>query len=1182
MEEYYRLRDVYESHIREHTLGPGFAKEVILCSEDCSDEVLDKNPLNIYSTGILYPQQADPNNDDAEESENAIDYEDEEIDVAQADDSENDEDEDDDRRNHDHNHNNVPYDQPYWLSDHFGLITCVPENTNEINVKVKYAKYQRVEGKKRTKVKINVGALFDHLDELLKKYDDDDKVIQELRDKNINGTFSNLIGRDEVAKTIWLEWEDNRPMIASSCFPHAEGDLHQLNNYLRMLFGDFYKRKEYACSRTIDVSSPCKGDQNLEEFKDAEDVKDDILVYRTCICKNGKKYIKILVRNAHRYSGNQGRWALTLFQPQITVTPVNSTLISYTEPIQMDFDSENNTVEFVYRNVVNYGKGVLCAVEWDDEKSIRTSFMPKSDVKKFSSQLDKLKDAEYCEQIRISADAINECCKLYNLSHWQADNEVYINRLTTFVNGYENWCNLQNGQNDGSDEANGIIERQQELLERLRDNIKYLKDNAEALTCFKWANTAMLIQMTIARNATFKKNRDGVGEIPNELSWFRENHNDCRYYPFQLAFLLMNVKSTFIDNDKYRNDVVDLIWFPTGGGKTEAYLALAALTIIARRRSSEDDAVTKGVSVLMRYTLRLLTSQQFERASYLICALDFLRQQDDNGQIRLGGTKISIGLWIGNSGNDNLKKGKKWGRFDSMQDAQERLHTNNPYPVTYCPWCGQKLVTSDIQRYGYINGEVGCLNENCSFNGHIPVYFVSEDVESKMPTMLFATVDKLAGLYRDNAADMFGFRDPERRSLDLIIQDELHLISGPLGSMVGFFESVVEKIATKDGRKPKIIASTATTRNTQRLIANLYNNREVRVFPAQGLTYDDNYFSHVESTSLRRHIGICMQRKPVDSEVRLVAQMLIARLKVLREGLKELGVVLSDRNAVYNALLEDGKLKKLFDSFWSQVLYYNSLKDLGRMHSRIGQEVEYALRYFLRYVQIPESLRFAVTGVYNRVKEFTSREDSSRIKDLLTQAESAATIDTENNMVGGNTIDLVLASNMISVGIDINRWNVMLMSGQPRSTSEYIQSSSRVARSNPGLVINEYSPMRIREISMFENFTSFHASYYKYVEPLSATPVTMQTLQHDVFHNIVLCYKKYFANDNTMSDEAKKGVLLDDLGNRYNIPGDLEEIAKNLIDDKWDDVEDLEKAKSLRDIDKDCYTSIYKVNYPNR
>lgn len=1160
------LRNVYETHIREHMLGPGFSKEIISCSPDCSDEILDKDPLNIYSTGILYPQGADPNTYN--------------LDDGIADDTDNDDgldnvgDNDDEASDFVSDHTGIPDDQPFWLTDHFGLVACVPTDTNQIRVKISYAKYTKVEETRRNTVRVIVGSLFNYIDRLLEQYDNNQDVQDELRRCNVNEMFSELIGRDAETKTIWLK---RSVRINSAIFPHidknAERDLFNLNIYLRMLFGDFYQREAYTHEKIIDVSSECIGNlcqEPLEAFNDVNDCH----IYKVVLCKNGKKYIKILMRNANIEQPNVARWTITLFQPEINVSPVNSRLISYTEPIQTANDFENNNIEFIYRDVINYGKGVQCAVEWDNDQAIRTSFIPKSDVKKFSSKLDPVKDTDYCRQIGVDANQINECCRLFNLSHWQTDRNAYFLRLRQFVNGYRVWCTLQ--QNEANTlgnppEANNIVIKQQELLERLFDNITYLENNVEAFECFKWANTAMLIQMTVARNENFKKNRDNVQNVPNRLSWFEQNGRNCSYFPFQLAFLLMNVKSTFKVDDPYRNDVVDLIWFPTGGGKTEAYLALTALTIIARRRSSNEARVTSGVSVLMRYTLRLLTSQQFERASYLICALEFLRQ--NRRDINLGNTEITIGLWIGNSQRENLRPNKKWGKFNNLNPA-ERANANNPYPITYCPWCGQKLVTNT--RFGYVNEQVSCINDYCLFTDNIPVKFVTEDVEAAMPTLLFATVDKLAGLNKRSAAQMFGYGDDTRRPLDLIIQDELHLISGPLGSMVGFFESVVEKMATKNNRRPKIIASTATTRNTESLIANLYNQREVRVFPAQGLTYADNYFSHIEERSLRRHIGICMQRDPVQSEVRLVAQMLLARLKVIREELISNNVTLSDQQEVYNALCTNNALVTNLDNFWTQVLYYNSLKDLGRMHSRIGQEVEQSLHALMRYVKIPDSLKFAITGVYNRVKEFTSREDSSRIKDLLTQAETSAEIDTTNNMVTGNTIDLVLASNMISVGIDINRWNVMLMSGQPRSTSEYIQSSSRVGRTYHGLVINEYSPMRIREKSMFENFTSFHAAYYKYVEPLSATPVTMQTLNHPVFNNIIACYKQYFTTG--MAEPVAKQILLDDLTNRFNLTAELREIARGLIDRKWTDNQ-LPYAKSLRDIDSDCYTSINQITY---
>ena len=430
-------------------------------------------------------------------------------------------------------------------------------------------------------------------------------------------------------------------------------------------------------------------------------------------------------------------------------------------------------------------------------------------------------------------------------------------------------------------------------------------------------------------------------------------------------------------------------------------------------------------------------------------------------------------------------------------------------------------------------------------------------------------------------------RAGKHKSPDLIIQDELHLISGPLGSTVGLFESIVEEMASKDGHRPKIVASTATTRNTGLLIKSLYGKeREVSVFPAQGLSYKDNYFSHLENEALRCHIGIMPTEWTTsnETEIRLTATLLLSRVKLAIKLLSDAGIDITNKDEVIKYLRKNNnnEIREELDNFWSIVLYYNSLKDLGRSSSRVSQEVYENLRAKIPYFHIPQSLTFLFEDFDNRKKEFTSREDSSRIKKLLTDAESSAQIIDKDNgyaKINGETMDLVFASNMISVGIDIARWNLMVMMGQPRSTSEYIQSSSRVARSHRGLVYNLINPQRNREFSLFENYTSFHAAYYKYVEPLSATPLNSQMLRLPIWLNIMDCYKKYLCTHPDDKDEVING-LMEILKRRFEMDETMAESLNNRLRDVYErnDVQE-EEMKSLRDIDPNCYSMIDGIKY---
>jgi len=1165
------LRQVFETQIREHILGPGLAKEIICCKEDASDEILDDDPKELYTTGVLYPQfsQADgtnQNNDNEPTSESEED-DDENIILDDDDDSSNSDNEEEEKTLDTDKEQQVPDDRNRSAcSDHIGLITCIDNECKEVKISLKYAKYRRLSKEEHKKVKIKLGYNFHLLDDLLKKYDEIEG----------NRKADEYIDIDKEEKTISLKVTDYKPE-----YPKIEGELVELNYVFKKLFSQkFYQREEKTEEYTIECENPqpIVGDDFVISFN-----------YYLRENRNGsnKKYLKVLVRNTKKYNGEKVENApteLCLFQTCAHITPVSSKLITYTDPVSYVFDDENNETEYIYRNVKNFGKGIGCAVSWEENGYwIETAYIPSSEVKSFSNELNQ----DYCEKLGLEVNPLNEACKLINLSHWHKDDTDYIARLEQFVEGYGKWVEKQKA--DAASESqfktiyDDILARQDKLLERLRNNIKYLKENETALECFQLANTAMLIQMTIARNPHFAKNRD-IGNITenagilNNLVWFHENEENAEkpasYRPFQLAFLLMNVRSTFEEDDEYRKDYVDLIWFPTGGGKTEAYLALTALTIIARRKTARSDEEANGVSVIMRYTLRLLTTQQFERASYLICALEFMRNHIDLGR----GERITIGRWIGQEAGNKRQKyiqGLQVGNKDKT----------NPFPVTYCPWCGGKLVRDikeedDTYKYGYIkDGQTDCLNDNCHFHkAYLPIQYVDKELYHTPPTLLLATVDKFANLTKLDAAKMLGI-ETGAKSPDLIIQDELHLISGPLGSMVGFFEMIVEEMCSKNGHRPKIIASTATTRNTGDQINKLYN-KEVNVFPAQGITYNDNFFSHVEEDSKRRHIGICPQAFPVKAEIRIIAQLILAKISLLKKYLISKGIDITNAEEVSNAVLEDSNhLCKEVDPYWSLILYYNSLKDLGRTRSRVSQEIFENIRTQKRYLQIPTTLDFVWSGIDKRVQEFTSRMDSSQIKDMLTKAESRAGLkkNQETNLLheDSENLDLVLASNMISVGIDVARWNVMLMSGQPRSNSEYIQSSSRVARNHMGLVVNIYSPQRIREVSMFENFTSYHEAYYKYVEPLSLTPVTMQILKENIVNNVIKCYREYIYHGKKDRDVIANS-LKDELIIRFHIDAEMAEFAKNEISQKWE-ADDF--ATSLRDVDPDCWTIIKDINY---
>ena len=315
--------------------------------------------------------------------------------------------------------------------------------------------------------------------------------------------------------------------------------------------------------------------------------------------------------------------------------------------------------------------------------------------------------------------------------------------------------------------------------------------------------------------------------------------------------MLLDVASV-TDDDSADRSLVDLIWFPTGGGKTEAYLGLTAMTIFYRR--FRHPAQGGGTTVIMRYTLRLLAAQQFTRASTLICACEFIRKDCESKESKykrytLGITPITIGLWIGGEHTPNTDDGAKTNleklRKATSYSLEYAKDTYNKFQVLKCPWCGTRMTperdgnkkirgTFGYKMHGGNHFALYCTRQACPFGNRLPVQVVDEELYNEPPTLLFGTVDKFAMLPWENRIGHFFALNSGNRAPELIIQDELHLISGPLGTMVGLYESAVDALCRRKGNVTKIVASTATIRRAVEQCAALYD-RDVSQFPHPAL-----------------------------------------------------------------------------------------------------------------------------------------------------------------------------------------------------------------------------------------------------------------------------------------------------------------------------------------------------------
>ncbi|WP_275293321.1 helicase-related protein [Amycolatopsis sp. La24] len=737
--------------------------------------------------------------------------------------------------------------------------------------------------------------------------------------------------------------------------------------------------------------------------------------------------------------------AHTLFQVALSASPApDGQILEYARSNAFDSDPEAAELRLRYREQKVYAVGHGMAASWDlvngTCKRVFIDPVPSHVVPSI-------------ETTAFDAGTVeSEALRLDILSLIDSEPDRVTSVLDAFVDAFSRWVSDQVDSIDqfGVDApvAERITDRARHALHRMKDGVDLLRapDQAALRTAFALGMAAMRLQF---HQSEVKKGIDPDAIKPPQ------------WRPFQLGFLLVSLASTVNEQHDDR-ELVDLIWFPTGGGKTEAYLGLAAVEIFRRR-------ITHGISgagtaVFTRYTLRLLTSQQFQRAASLVCAMELLRNQDRRAR---GMAPFSIGLWVGNEVTPRTRR--------DARAALKRLHQAghpaeaNQFQIESCPWCGTALLPSDWSAnqscYGFLRAGndviIHCTCQDCPFYTELPITVVDEVLYENPPTILLATVDKFARLqFLPDAGKLLGIGTPFRQP-SLIIQDELHLLSGPLGTTVAVFDAVIQVLLKLSGPPPKIVASTATIRASGEQVQGLYG-RTVALYPPAGLNGDRTFFSRpVSSGEGRLYVGLMPQ------SISQVSAVVAATAPLIE---------------VPAALAEGGNVSTTGDSYWTLVMYHNSLRELGRTGTLVVDDVNGRLE--------PRSDRLGLPlrpVRAERILELTSRRGPDELPNDL--RELSLSIDESSE-----AIDIVLSSNMLSVGIDIPRLALMLMVGQPKTTAEYIQATSRVGRGrNNGIVTTLFRSNRARDRSHFESFRSYHEALYRNVEPTSVTPWSLSS-----------------------------------------------------------------------------------------
>jgi len=987
-----------------------------------------------------------------------------------------------------------------------------------------------------------------------------------------------------------------------------------------------------------------------------------------------------------------------VFQPQIRVVVEGAArLDSLGNPHVTKSKNIEDEIELnaTYRDMGAYGRGHLCGAVWkevdyeavDDEKAETAHYwidgetLP-TDIRSQFNVPDLR--TEYLPLYQISAPDMEwnsdhpkpvlETALLANL----AKADELEDALIPLAVAYRLWIELEKRQVvSGSDYESQDLVRLAEcskVASRIEEGIELLRTNANARIAFCFANKAISLQ-----------------------SIWRPQGASLVWRPFQLAFVLVNLCG-LADNEHPDRALCDLLWFPTGGGKTEAYLALSAFVLAYRRLSQSvtHSGAGAGVGVLSRYTLRLLTIQQFRRAARLITACEYLRcaprKDGTNGWTPTGHTmpdygwgkqRFSIGLWVGGGVTPNylhssdgitvrrqpirflgaleLLRGAKTGYqgpdsrlAGTLKGKNLRNQNSEPAQMINCPACdallsipspalpigghdlhlivyapnapsvigsteissarvrieraeiqeiigaraGYKSISvrvlatnaapvmaEDIDswfyrallpllganarleparasRMGYflvspprgmpfsepsIDFQVVCPNPNCalaienwqeevplpmstqedksnspgwqtvvpafqtsadstkSVRIPIPVYTVDDQIYARCPSMVIATVDKFARLaHEPRAASMFGSVDyyhsllgfyregvprlisqpparhrPHPSSIKgwgnlrvpvpkfdpptLIIQDELHLIEGPLGSMVGAYEVVIEELCrlqSSDSLPPaKYLASSATVRRADTQIRSLFN-RSMSIFPPPGPRIGDNFFAKTSEITPSRakegrlYVGVaCIGRGAHTPVVRIWSRLLQR--------------IAEDRLS--------GVPDQICDPYWTLVGYFNAIREMAGARALFIQDIPQRLKD--RYGQTNSRQLDQL--------ELSGRTDSVELPQLLEQLALP--------LPNLDCVTSVVTTSMFGTGVDISRLGLMVMHGQPKTSSAYIQATGRVGRDSPGLVVTLLRPSRPRDLDHYEFFTGYHRALHRWVEPVTVAPFSSRT-----------------------------------------------------------------------------------------
>ncbi|WP_459162092.1 helicase C-terminal domain-containing protein [Bradyrhizobium japonicum] len=600
----------------------------------------------------------------------------------------------------------------------------------------------------------------------------------------------------------------------------------------------------------------------------------------------------------------------------------------------------------------------------------------------------------------------------------------------------------------------------QDELSRVKQGIDLLREKADLRRGFCLMNRAMQIS---ARGRYFE------------------------WRPFQLAFLLANMRCLVEPTEEAT--IVDIVWFATGGGKTETYLGLLITAALLDRLRGK----TSGITAWSRFPLRLLSLQQTQRFANALAAAELVRRDE-----KIAGDPFSLGFLVGGSATPN--RVRKEAIYEGDWDADKIDDTPNAFRIIEtCPVCRSRSVKTAFDRKLWKLTHF-CSNSECSTAGEdLPLYVIDDEIWRFLPTVVVGTLDKAANIARQSGMRSLvgspwglctrpghGYtyaRRNDRKNGCLVpdctggnptdlpidqslyaptfrLQDELHLLRDSLGAVDAHYEAALDSMQEQlSGSKPKILASSATLTGYKKQVAVLYR-RAARVFPQPPPRDGGGFWTADSDQLMRRYIALAPRQLTVEF---VVDRLVVTLQSAIRQLIKE-------PNKVCSEIQVDSAFSDfLINLYGTNVIYGNTLQDLDAV------------------VRSSET-QYAGLDPAPNVETLTGRTGFDDVREILDRLENPEP-DFDKRL------HLVAASSMMSHGVDIDRLNIMVMLALPLSVAEFIQATARVGRRWPSIVIVVPKMTRERDASVYRAFPQFVSHGDRFVEAIPITRKSRRVLE---------------------------------------------------------------------------------------